>query len=302
MKPDTLHRICRFFIVLIASIFLFFFGGRASAQIARVDVDSSGNGPGTTWANAFDNLQDALDFASNEENEIDEIWIAEGTYTPTSGACNPECETEVAFELVPGVDLYGGFDATESVLDDRDFLNNITILSGDRLGNDGANFTNRSDNSEQVIRAVDLGALTIVDGFTIRGGNGGPGGGAYIEGSNLTTLGPAFRNCKFIDNRATIGGAVRADTITLNMRDCTIKQNKAGVGGGIRAERAILRHCTIQDNVADDPAVAQLHITGECALVDCTIGESARAGGRRPESTSRRYPARATIHLPPMRW
>src|SRR5262249_26230837 len=37
---------------------------------------------GSSWANAFDNLQDALDKAAATPGD-DQIWIAEGTYTPS---------------------------------------------------------------------------------------------------------------------------------------------------------------------------------------------------------------------------
>ena len=285
MKPETLHRNCRFFIVLIASIVLFFFGGTASGQtIVYVDIDATGSNNGTSWPNAYTDLQDALDFA--RLNEVDEIWVAEGTYTPTTGYCvpfdEPDCESHISFDLVDEVALYGGFDGTETDLEDRYWWSNITILSGDRLGNDGSNFTNRNDNSYHVITADDLGPLTIVDGFTIKGGYDtlDGGGGAYLTGTDLETLGPRFENCTFIDNYSSSGGgAIYAEDSKLNLRKCIVKENKATNGGGIMADSAILRHCTIQDNFADDPAVAQIHIIGECALVDCTIGESARAGG-----------------------
>lgn len=260
----------------------------ASAQVIRVDVDSPGNGPGDTWSNAFDNLQDALTYAGT--HSVDQIWVAEGTYTPASGPCDPEkgCDVHISFVLVNEVAMYGGFVGTETDLEDRMLALHVTILSGDILGDDGANFANRTDNSWHVIKAVDANAETIVDGFTIKGGyaDGGTsddfGGGAYIVSANeeseeLLTLGPRFQDCIFQDNYAvTGGGAIYGGNVyngmRLNIRHCTIKNNKTdGSGGGINSAGAILRHCTIENNYSADRETSQIQMTGDCTLVECTI-------------------------------
>ena len=56
----------------------------------------------------------------------------------------------------------------------------------------------------EVIRAVSgESAATVFEGFTIRGGTGFEGGGAYISNGS-----PTFRRCRFIGNNATYGSGL----------------------------------------------------------------------------------------------
>jgi hypothetical protein len=47
---------------------------------------------------------------------------------------------------------------------------NVTVLSGDLLGDDGPEWANRGDNSYHVVTAVLLGHCRL-DGFTVSGGH-----------------------------------------------------------------------------------------------------------------------------------
>ncbi|MCK5175563.1 MAG: hypothetical protein KAR47_19365, partial [Planctomycetes bacterium] len=100
----------------------------ASANIIYVKQDATGNG--TTWTNAYGNLQNALDTAISN----DEIWVAAGTYKPDpNGLADPR---EATFQMINGVGIYGGFPAGGGNWEDRDPNTYETILSGDLLGND----------------------------------------------------------------------------------------------------------------------------------------------------------------------
>ena len=77
---------------------------------------------GSTWMTAC-GLQYALtDMAAPG----DELWVARGDYTPTTGA-----DRTVSFQLQDGVALFGGFAMTETMRDQRDWVANVTTLSGD---------------------------------------------------------------------------------------------------------------------------------------------------------------------------
>jgi len=94
-----------------------------------VNAAASGQNTGTSWPDAFRDLQDALAVAQAG----DEIWVAGGVYKPDRGAG----DRTMAFELVSGVGLYGGFTGWESRREERDLALNETILSGDLAGDDG---------------------------------------------------------------------------------------------------------------------------------------------------------------------
>lgn len=128
---------------------------------------------GTPWANAFNELQPALDAAKNSVGD-DTIWVAEGTYYPTrthgivdAGAANED--RYVHFRLQNGVTLLGGFAGTETSADQRDVSAHETILSGDIGTRDDI-----SDNCYHVFYhpdSLELDDTAVLDGFTVTGGN-----------------------------------------------------------------------------------------------------------------------------------
>ena len=65
----------------VSILFCFAFLPISHAQtVVYVDVDATGNDDGSSWDDAFVNLQDAREYAISED--IGEIWVAEGSYYP----------------------------------------------------------------------------------------------------------------------------------------------------------------------------------------------------------------------------
>ena len=210
--------------------------------IIRVDNDAIGSNNGTSWNNAYTNLQDAIAAAQSG----DEIWVAKGTYRPTNGT-----DRDVSFVLKDGVKMYGGFAGNETNLNQRNVGENETILSGD-LGTQG----NNQDNSYHVVNVSNTSDNSVLDGFTISEGNannngGGiysvnsqailsnlivknnnasSGGGIYAQNSDLQQI----TNVVFINNNATTrGGAIYSDKSDLIIDGTTFNGNYAENGGAI---------------------------------------------------------------------
>jgi len=238
------------------------FAGLLSAQ--TIYVQSFGEGNGTSWSDAT-NFQSALQSATSGT----QIWVKEGVYNPVT--CSPctQQQREISFEIPSGVQVYGGFDGTETVLNQRNSELNITALSGDIDGDETA-----ANNSNTVVFFHNVSDQTILDGFTIRDGradfdNEGDvskrrrGGGIYNDGSlSGGNSSPVIRHCIIRDNYAIgQGGGMYNDAIfsgncTPFIEDCTFKDNVSDLGGGMynngREGNCLptLKRCQFIDNQA----------------------------------------------------
>jgi gliding motility-associated-like protein len=193
----------------------------AAGTVRYVKWDATGNNDGTSWTDAFTDLQNALAVAINE----DQIWIAEGIYKPDlSGPGN----TSLTFNIISDrLRLYGGFLGTESQLSERIGDPTLTVLSGDLNGDDGAAFTNTSDNSENVLTVN--GFIVFIDYLTISGGNAPSNGGGILANN----AGVYLTNAVLENNQSNIfGGGVYLDGGSIQFYKTLIRNNEAGNWGG----------------------------------------------------------------------
>ena len=93
-------------------------------QYVYVDEDATGNNNGTSWANAFNELRDAIYVAGRYEN-VQQIWVADGTYSP-----HPT-DRDTSFILNDSIKIYGGFLGFETTLAQRTTNADLVHLSGD---------------------------------------------------------------------------------------------------------------------------------------------------------------------------
>ncbi len=211
--------------------FLFIINISQAQTTYFVKSDATGANSGTSWGDAYDDLQDALAMATTG----DQIWVATGTYLPGT--------TDAAtFHLTSDVQLYGGFAGTESSIDERTIENNPTILSGD-LNNDDVEddfVTNRTDNATHIMFIEGtVTTATIIDGFIFEGGHaddetlldfiGQFGGGIWSFGA------PQIYNCTFQQNYADLSGGGIIYRLELSeggkVMNCIFEDNHTGEGG-----------------------------------------------------------------------
>lgn len=194
-------------------------------SIIYVDQDATGADDGSSWADAYTDLQDALSVATYG----DEIWVAVGVYVPGD-------LRGMSFQLKSGVGLYGGFGGTETARDQRDWEAHVTVLSGDIGGNDITNADGvvtdpddiQGDNSYHVIKSVNVAEIAILDGFTVTAGDTGSyGGGMYTVGSD-----PTLTNVTFSGNQAWWGGAMYNYGSDPTLTNVTFSGNEATESGG----------------------------------------------------------------------
>lgn len=201
----------------------------ASAQSVRfVDADAIGAGNGTTWTDAYDDLQDALTIAASG----DQIWVAAGTYTPDDAGGDPNA----TFQLKSGVALFGGFVGHETVRENRNPSLNKTILSGDLNNNDGPDFSNTQDNSFHVVTGSGTDGSAVLDGFTVTGGYADGGNDDNRGGGMFTARGsPTVRRCVFVANWSGFdgGGMYNVDLSEPHVTDCLFMDNVTDRGGGM---------------------------------------------------------------------
>ncbi len=241
-------------------------------NVIYVNDNASGANNGMSWANAYNDLQQALLNAMAG----DTIVVAAGIYKPHAS------DREVAFELKESVVMLGGFNGNESPIDastltNRDFESNASILSGDLSGDDNNNIRidepSRSENSHHPVMAVGqstnlITSATVLDGFTLTGGHADNssgandlGGGIYMIYANATlknlnvhsnvsldqgggvfvaAADPLIENCTIENNTCQsietggilYGGGISLSNSSATIRGCVIRKNKL-LGGGI---------------------------------------------------------------------
>ncbi len=237
----------------------------------RVYVRPNGAGSqnGHGWNNAYagTQLQSAIDFVSAAGGG--EVWVASGTYKPTTGNVRT-----VRFRMYPGAELYGGFSGTETQLSQRTAFGlnqaNQTILSGDiNTPND------TSDNSYHIIQQIHPGYL-LIDGFIIRDACNP----TYFNDGGAVILRPGgvLRNCVVMNSHAGHKGGGVFSTGGI-IENCTIQGNHSDYyGGGILMRGGEVRNSLITQNTTNNGGAGIQAEMDHGLITGCTISHNTMIG------------------------
>ncbi len=264
---------------------LFKWSGPALGNRLFVNDNATGANTGYNWTDAFNDLQDALAIAEAG----DQIWVAEGTYKPAA----PGGVQNATFLIDKNLRLYGGFVGTETSLSQRgDPAQHPTVLSGDLNGDDvTGNFNlNRTDNNAHVISIAESGNGTVIDGFTVSGGNGTPSSPPASNdlsperGGGVTSLAScSINNCIFRDNSAVWGGAgcyARFGDVAL-FENCAFEGNSAPRGAlalGFHNDAKII-NCQFNGNMGSFGGAGAYLGNSNFEVRDCQFTNNLTPGG-----------------------
>jgi len=233
-------------------------------QVVYVDASATGANDGSTWSDAYVNLQDAIDEANLNASADYEIQVAEGTYYPDDdnvaqidGITGPsegdhfsDDRSETFVIARDNIMIHGGYPSGGG---ERNPMDNRTVLSGDITQDDitddhnitqivadqnGGNSYHVVSVGESILEIPGSGGeltnATQFDGLTITAGmadgsstDDQTGGGVVITQSN-----PVFTGVLLSGNLAsTRGGGVfsSGNPVFVN---ATFAGNRAGVDGG----------------------------------------------------------------------
>ena len=189
--------------------------------------DRSNNG--LSWSTPFASLSHALDVAGSSGGTVEEIWVAEGTYTNSSKRTIHE--QYYGYRFVEGVNVYGGFSNVGAPnKDDRDPKQYETVLQ--TMDTDPSTLFGGVSTGRVLVQAENFDTETVYDGFTLQNG--------YL----------------FSCYRQNIGGDI-TKVITANI----------GVTGGAGVylmRNGVLENCVIKNNyVYVDPGNGNMVQTGD---------------------------------------
>ena len=132
--------------------------GNNYGEIIYVDESATGNNDGVSWTDAYLELTDALERAF----PCDQVWVAQGTYKPAPALGDPNT-VNLSFELVQAVAVLGGFPTGGGNLEDRNWINYETILSG-HIDDGPYGYVYEVVKAENIFEAI-LDGFIITDGL-----------------------------------------------------------------------------------------------------------------------------------------
>jgi len=245
---------------------------KTDSSIIYVNTNASGDNNGSSWVDAFTDLQDAISLSQSG----DDIWVAEGVYYAS------KTDETVSFSLVDGTNIYGGFAGNETSLSQREIENHETILSGD-INKDGT----IDGNTDNILIATN----GIIDGFIIEDGYSSSNHGSMpnlsMKASNDSSkakIGLLPRNNSKVPSQTSTQNQGHSSPGMVTSGDAESTKNGAGIV--VWGVSATIKNTTIRDCFADKGGGIYINVTNELSkqplFYNVTVencSSSSRGGG-----------------------
>lgn len=233
-----------------------------------VAAGATGSEDGSSWADAFVSLQDAL--AMVPEGFL--IHVAAGTYYPDEGSDQTDNLRSSTFQLANGVEILGGFPPAGGALFERDPAAHLSILSGDLQQDDPV----QADNAFHVVTGTGTDATAVLDGFVVRDGFADQPTDRHHLGAGILcdfSGSPTFRNLVVRDNDAwLVGGGAYLNAASPTFFRVSFEANRTpqsgasvvGEGAGLylNASNASFTNCRFLGNdAAASGGALSLHVS-----------------------------------------
>lgn len=221
---------------LLAACTLFLCFG-ITAQTIYVNPQASGANDGTSWANAYTDLQVAINNAPSGAS----LWLRSATYYPirdTTGSANSDPRNNMFYILRKTLYIYGGFIGNETILAQRNPNLNPTTISGEN----GTTPNDSTDNIRMLFYIeTDANSSVTFDGLRFTKAFNSDGN-SFITSTNyqgaITFAGKGnggllLFNCKLFDNYGNLrGGALSGGGGYIIINTCEFYNNYAYENGG----------------------------------------------------------------------
>lgn len=216
-----------------------------AGRIRYVKPKKKGKGDGTSWDDATDDIQWAInDLAEKAPGEKGEVWVAAGTYVVKDRILN-DASAPVSLLMKNGISVYGAFNGTEKRRSERIEeskglkpwgWNQESIIRGAEFkGSDDANW----NNNDEAWNIKNSGSYHVVWFAPLPGGNAFTYE-VYLEG--FTIEGGKFHDTNKAEYAPGCGAGVYINDPSARMRYCTVRFCNPGMkesgtikprGGGI---------------------------------------------------------------------
>lgn len=214
-------------------------------RIRYVKPKKAGKGDGSTWNDATDDIQWAInDLAEKAPGEKGEVWVAAGTYVVKDRIFN-DASAPVSLLMKNGISVYGAFKGTEKRRSERieeskglkpwGWKQKSIIRGAEFKGSDDANW----NNNDEAWNIQNSGSYHVVWFAPLPGGNVFTDE-VYLEG--FTIEGGKFHDTNKAEYAPDCGAGVYINDPSARMRYCTVRFCNPGMkesgsikprGGGI---------------------------------------------------------------------